>query len=399
MTALKFQIPGEFADQLTYNEPSDKRSDAEILDALSVYQPVTSEKNTWCYWHSGIKAMPPWCQRNIADWVRINPSWTIRILDSIPDSPNHFLKYTDSSLLPETLLKGTMDGPYVGPHTSDFLRGACLFKHGGVYMDVGIVMIRDLDRMGWTQLANSSSSKQICVPVMYGTLTANSWVMSRKGDPFIKRWHDLFVYVWKDRTNYEGLSQHPLVASTAVNIDFSESVKKGYAWEFIVGPRHVFEYITQTIAWSRLCMIEDPNDGFNGPDYVQDNILWYDALSENWGAETVVGFAGQQFFDALATRLDSDPESQEYKTAYRLVWRMLTKSSMEKITHGKGLTKTPALGLLWDMKDNENKDCEVGTFAELLRFGCRHFRQTRDQIEWVQTEKPEKTVKKGLFEP
>lgn len=146
-------------------------------------------------------------------------------------------------------------------------------------------------------------------------------------------------------------------------------------------------------------MLEDAGNGFSGAEYQRDHILWYDALAENWGAETVVGYTGQALFDALATRTDADPESEEYKTAYKLVWRMLTKSSMQKITHGKNLTKTPALGLLWDLKENEVKDIEPGTFAELLRYGCTHFYQTRADIEAVQTEKPKVTIKKGLFEP
>ncbi|KAF2668757.1 hypothetical protein BT63DRAFT_284886 [Microthyrium microscopicum] len=399
MTSPKFQIPDEFKSQLTYTEPQDPRTEHEILASISTYQRMTSEKNIWCFWNSGLSNIPAWCRRNIVDWARINgPSWTIRVLDTVPDSPNHIFKYLPKEILPEAMVKGTMNGPYVGPHSSDFLRGATLYQYGGVYMDVGIILIRQLDRMGWDQLEDPTNPRQIIVPQMYGTTISNSWVASRKGDPFIKRWHDLFVYLWKDKTNYEGLITHPLL-TFAQTMDFSESQKKGYAWEFIVGPVTVFEYISQVLAWMRLCSLEDAGDGFSGAEYQRDHILWYDTLPENWSAETVVGYTGQALFDALSTRTDIDPDTEEYKTAYKLVWRMLTTASMQKITHGKNLTKTPALGLLWDEKENEGKDNAPGTFAELLRLGSRYSFQKRQSIAFVKTEKPAVTMKKGLLEP
>jgi hypothetical protein len=399
MAPPRFSIPKEFQDQLQYAEPLDKRSNEEILESLSKFQPINSEKNIWAYWHAGLRAMPAWCQRNIFDWARINgPSWTIRVLDNVPDSSNYVLKYLPPETLPETFVNGTMDGPYTGPHSADFLRGACLYMHGGVYMDVGNILIRQLDRMGWSQLENSTNPRQVCVPWMYGQIMANHFVMGRKGDPFIKRWHELFVHLWKDRTSYEGMSSNPLL-SFAQGLDFSELQKKGYNWEFIVGPVTVFEYITQVLAWLRVCMLDDAGDGFSGVDYQRDHILWFDVLPEDWGAETVVGYRGQEAFDAFATKLDADPNSDEYKIAYKLVWRLLTESSMQKVTHGKNLTKTPALGLLWDMPENEGRDIEPGTFSELFRYGCTHFHQTRKDIQYVQTEKLQMTMKKGLLEP
>jgi hypothetical protein len=72
---------------------------------------------------------------------------------------------------------------------------------------------------------------------------------------------------------------------------------------------------------------------------------------------------------------------------------------MQKITHGKNLTKTPALGSIWDLPENEGKDVEPGTFVELLRHGAVNFRQTRDTLVYEQVDKPAMTIKKGLFEP
>jgi Capsular polysaccharide synthesis protein len=398
MAPTQFPIPKEFQDQLHNVEVAEKRSDDEILTSLTKHVPVTSEKNIWAYWHAGLHAMPPWCQRNIVGWVKLNPGWTIRVLDTVPESPNHALKFVPPEMLPETFVKGTMDGPYKGPHSADFLRGALLYLHGGAFMDVGIILFRQMDRICWSQLEDPQSPFQVSVPNMYGSVMANHFVASRKGDPFIMRWHNLFMFLWKDRTNYSGMIKSPLL-SFALGLDFSESRKRGYNWEFIVEPFTVFEYITQVTAFLRLTKLEDAGDGFSCADYSVNNILWFDALEEDWGAETVVGYRGDDAVNALATKLDADPDSEEYQLAYKLVWRLLTKSSMQKITHGKHLTKTPAWGLIWDEKGNESKDIEPGTFAELLRYGSVHFEQTRESIVYVKTEKPAQTFKKGVFEP
>ncbi|KAL2808284.1 hypothetical protein BJX63DRAFT_409745 [Aspergillus granulosus] len=399
MSQPKFTIPNEFKEELEPTEPLDSRSDGEILASLAQRRPVTSEKNIWAFWHSGAAAMPKWCQRNIADWQRIcGPSWTIRVLDTVPNSPNHALQFIPPEMLPETFVKETMEGPYVGPHSADFLRGACLYLHGGVFMDVGIILNRSLDRVCWAQIEDPATPFNVSVPWMYGTTMANHFVASRKGDPFIKRWHDLFVYVWQNRTSFKGMTENPLLAF-ALKQDFSPSIARGFKWEFIVDPLTVFEYITQVVAWQRLSMLEEAGDGFSCVDYAVNNILWFDVLAENWSFESVAGFKGEDTFNILATRTDADPESEEYKKAYAMVWHFLSQCSMQKITHGKNLTKTPALGILWDLPENEGMDIREGTFAELLRYGTTHFRQTREVIRFVDIERPKETMRKGVFEP
>ncbi|KAL7949482.1 hypothetical protein V8C42DRAFT_311026 [Trichoderma barbatum] len=86
-----------------------------------------------------------------------------------------------------------------------------------------------------------------------------------------------------------------------------------------------------------------------------------------------VGFdgTGQKMFDLLSLKRDIDPESEEYKKAYELVWRLLSKSSMQKITPAKNMTHYVHLRTLWD--EDPGKDCEEGTFAELLRHGTVRF--------------------------
>ncbi|KAK7022260.1 capsule polysaccharide biosynthesis, partial [Favolaschia claudopus] len=399
MTA-KFSIPLEYKDQLKVADIVDERTNEEILQTLAHHAPVTSEKNLWAFWDSGLSNMPAWCQRNVLDWVRIcGPGWTIRVLDNVPESPNYTLKYVSRELLPDAFVERKMDGQYVGPHSADFLRGALLYEHGGVYMDVGCILIRDMDRICWNEIADPNSPIHVVVPLMYGQTIANHFVASRKSDPFIKRWHDLFIHLWKGHTNHHGLIENPLVAFGA-NHSFDTSRASNFDWDFKVDAKTVMEYISQVLCWIRLTMLEDAGDGFSCADYWQKHILCFDVLQESWGAESVVGFAsgGQGMFDPLSLKIDSDKNTEGYKQAEKMVWRMLTGSSIQKITHGKGLTTKPALGAIWDLEENEGKDCEPGTFAELLRYGTVHFRQSRECITRLESKPAPQTMKKGVLE-
>ncbi|KAF2476673.1 uncharacterized protein BDR25DRAFT_252836 [Lindgomyces ingoldianus] len=401
MSKEKFPIPLEFQSQLRFVELQDTRSNAEILETLTKHDPITSEKNVWTYWHAGVMAMPAWCQRNIINWVRLlGPSWTVRVLDAVPGSANHALSWIVPGELPVAFVKGTMEGPYTGPHSADFLRGAAIYNFGGVWMDVGCILIRHLDNVCWDQLSDEKSPFTVSVPWMYGQIVANHFFAGRKGDPFIKRWHDLFLHFWQGQNDHRNIIKSPLIGFVK-DIDFSASQERGFKWDFKVDAATVMGYIGQVMAWTRLAWLEEPNGGFNGVEYYANKVLLFDSLTESWAAEQIVGFEGKGLFDAFTTRRDADPESEEYKKAYETIWRLLTKSSLQKITHGKGLTHSPACGLLLDQPENEGKDMGSGTFAELLRYGCVHFEQTREAIDYVKAEKPapEVIIRKGLTEP
>ena len=93
------------------------------------------------------------------------------------------------------------------------------------------------------------------------------------------------------------------------------------------------EYVTQELCWQRLCILKDAGDGFSGVDYWLKHVLVFDVLEEKWGGEATFGFKayGQKMFDLMSVSLDADPNSQEYRDAYRLTWRLLTVSTTQKI--------------------------------------------------------------------
>ncbi|CAE7208163.1 hypothetical protein PTNB73_07582 [Pyrenophora teres f. teres] len=268
-----FQILEQYKTQLHYVESNDARTDSETLDSLTHHAPITTEKYIWTYWHSGLQNMPTWSQRNIINWVRLHgPDWTVRVLDKVPNSPNHALTWIPPENLPEAFVKGTMTGPYIGPHSADFLRGAALYEYGGVWMDVGCIVFRRLDKVCWDRLADEASPFTVATPFMFVQYTANHFVASRKGDMFISNWHKIFLELWKGRTDFTGVIQSPFVGFMKL-IDLEDVDQAGYIWEWKLDDQTVFGYIGQVIAWMRLTWLQEPNDGFDGVNYWANRVL------------------------------------------------------------------------------------------------------------------------------
>jgi len=185
----RFKIPTELEKELEYATVQDTRTDEEIIASLSTFVTVASEKNVWAFWDKGVASMPGWSQRNVISWVRLlGPSWTVRVLDSNPDSPNYALRYVPASMMPDSYVRSTMDKRYIGPQSADFVRTAALAVHGGVYLDVGSILIRHLDRMCWDEIMDDSSPFKLCVCSIVKGSAYNFLIAARKGDPFIMRW-------------------------------------------------------------------------------------------------------------------------------------------------------------------------------------------------------------------
>jgi hypothetical protein len=211
--------------------------------------------------------------------------------------------------------------------------------------------------------------------------------------------HELWIHLWKGRKDHHGLFDNPLLSnipalSTYDPVKSAKFSTLGVTME----PREFMEYIGQVLAWQRLTLLEDPGDadGFNGAEYWQKHVFAFDSHDECFGLESCVGFKGETGLKVLTTSM-ADTTTDEYQTAYRAIWRTLTGSSMQKVSHYKGMTQDPCLGTLLDMPEHEGKDAAAGTFAELLRFGAVHFHQTR-KIEQVETNPPPQIFKKGLYE-
>lgn len=188
------------------SEALDKRTDDEILQSLTQHVPITSEKNIWGHWDSGIGMMPAWCQRNIVTWIRLcSSTWTVRILDNIPGSPNNALSWIEADMLPKTFVEGRwMDRIRDRIVLVSFVEHAfiLLVVCGwilGLYLSARLMIsagssLKIRLRLLKSLIYNPPSGPDLIdiltmvVPWIYEQVMANHFAAGRKGDLFIEHW-------------------------------------------------------------------------------------------------------------------------------------------------------------------------------------------------------------------
>ena len=153
--------------------------------------------------------------------------------------------------------------------------------------------------------------------------------------------------------------------------------------------------------WVRMTMLEgngDPED-LDYSTYWQTKVRALNLHKETQAMDTLYKWhnAGPRHYELLTTPVHpAQPENPDWQEAHDLVWHLLSETTMQKISTGKGVLDERTLGTLWP--ENPGKDAEENTFAHLLRYGALHYRQTREAVELVKCEKPKVTVKRGLLE-
>ena len=174
--------------------------------------------------------------------------------------------------------------------------------------------------------------------------------------------------------NASGIASNEHLQTIIKNVQMGAAWNAGFQWKWEAPPNIMFEYIAQIQAWNVVAQAEEPQPGgLNGLKYFKEHVMPFDALTEDWPGETVIGWEGKDFFDVVATPLDADKNGEEYKRAFEVIWKILTTASMQKITRGGGLGKTEHFGTLLD-KWKPEKDAPK-TFFDLLRYGSVHFEQ------------------------
>jgi hypothetical protein len=91
--------------------------------------------------------------------------------------------------------------------------------------------------------------------------------------------------------------------------------------------------------------LEDVGGGFSGVDYWEKNIPTFQAIDENWGAETVVASCSTCSWCHL-TRIRRPPSMRRPQTWFRGCSR---EAAIQKVVHGKGLTEDLMLDVLWNL--------------------------------------------------
>ncbi|CRG89163.1 hypothetical protein PISL3812_06199 [Talaromyces islandicus] len=362
----------------------DSRSDDEIANELKSYKEITpSDKNVWAFWNNGFDSMYPWTQRNVINWVRrLGPSWTVRVLDKVPGSPVHVSKFIPANQLPEAFNNNEMTGHNIGPHSGDMVRLPLLYLHGGVWMDVGMMLFRHLDDMCWKAIEDPASPYEMAgmsIEINPGaTNMLNGFIAAQRGNGFIKRWHDIYLEVWKNgRTEQTGLHKHPLL--THLPILYAPTNHLNLPGALKVSPEDFSDYLGHFQSFERLRKLVDPADGFDGPRYHRENIFMLPAMTETWKFQLLTAWNGKRQFELLSAKRDTESSNKSdlYNEANGFVLDLLANTSTMKLSHGPPGALDSFLADIWDHEDNHDKDIETGTFAAFLRYGSVHFDQVR----------------------
>ena len=350
----------------------DLRTDEEIIASLLTPQPIKSQKNIWTFWDTGFWQMRPYVRRNVIGWVRrLGQTWTVRVLDHVPGSPNNVESLLESSWFHSAFNNGTMTGEYVGAHKADLIRLPLLYVYGGIWMDAGTTLFRHVDAICWDAIEDPETPYEISGFVMEGDVMLNGFIATKKGNGFIKRWHDVYLEMWKDRTDCIGLHDHPLVRDVEINLP-SDAREALFGHD--MGLFH--DYVSHFLAFKRVRMLEDPSDNFNGLEYWQRHAY----LLSTWETflhQRILHFNGQRQFDLFSLPREGLLPGDRNQDAESLVNTLLACSSTMKLSHGLKKSKLILLAKLWDLPENEDADIKPGTFAAYLRWGSEHLEQTR----------------------
>lgn len=350
----------------------DLRPDSEVDFDLSHPGPISSEKNVWFFWHSGLPSMHPYTQRNIRAWHRrfSRSGWTIRVLDRVEGSPlnvSNFLDISDPETFPQAFIEGKVEGPYKLQHTSDLVRWPLLLKYGGVYADVGLMQIGDLDQLWNATVGDPGSGYEVLSynagPGSEYSLT-NYFLCSGKDNQMFMRCHKLLLKLWEGKTSTEGLWNHPLLKGVKMMGEgFSEEIS-----------RELTDYIIQGQAMTAVMGLVDEEGGWDGPKYVTEHVYAIDYIVGSQLINEITAWDGKKAFELMSLPLpgEGEAETKEQKMARDIVEQCLSKSFSFKLAHGlilKVLGDT--LGSLW--RKHTGSDDVVGTYAHWLRYGIVHW--------------------------
>ncbi|PWY85060.1 hypothetical protein BO70DRAFT_361426 [Aspergillus heteromorphus CBS 117.55] len=354
----------------------DLRPDSSIDHALLHPSPVTDEKNVWFFWHSGYANMHPYTQRNVRTWYRrfSKAGWAIRVLDRQPSSPLNVANYLDihdPKNFPRAFADGTISGDYAKQHTSDLVRLPLLLTYGGIYADVGMIQIGDVDRIWRETVANPDSRFDLlsynCGGIDERSLT-NYFLMARPNNPLFERSHRLLLKLWDGKTSTEGMHASPLLKDLELikgSPDMDEKACK-----------ELTDYIIQGQAMTLVMGLVDEEDSWDGPQYVADHIYGIEFMVGSQLINQITNWDGKKAFELMSLSLPAEGEAEttDQKQAREIVEACLSKSFGFKLAHGYILKVMSAtLGSLW--KETEGSDNVPGTYAHWLRHGIVHWAQ------------------------
>ncbi|CAD6456047.1 e25fbc2a-ca4e-4785-b007-a29f118562d4-CDS [Sclerotinia trifoliorum] len=368
----------------------DLRPDSEIDCDLLHPSSVSSDKNIWFFWHNGFLSMHHYAQRNIRAWHRrfSKQGWTIRVLDRQRSSPfnvANFLNISCLSTFPRAFADDTIGGDYGLQHTSDLVRFPLLLKYGGVYADVGMMQIGDLDRM-WRETIDNNTSPFEILSYNAGTVEerclTNYFLASKRNNPMVERCHKLLLALWAadgGKTSTKGMHSSPLLRGVEL-IGGSFTIEEdGNTISAEDCSKLLTDYIIQGQTMTMVMRLIDENDNWNGPKYSAERVYAIEYMEGSQLINELTVWDGRKAFHLMSLFIprEGEVESPEQKEAREIVEACLKRSFGFKLAHGLILRVFgETLGSLW--RKHDGSDIIPGTYAGWLRHGMIHW--TQDEL-------------------
>ncbi|KAJ5946117.1 Capsular polysaccharide synthesis [Penicillium verhagenii] len=353
----------------------DLRSDAEIDVDLLHPKPPNGVKNIWFFWHSGYINMHPYTQRTVRAWHRrfSKQGWTVRIVDRQPGSKSNiaeFLDVTDPTLFPTRL---------------HLVRWPLLLRYGGVYADVGLMQIGDLDTLWNETIANPQSPYEVLSYTPSGQdyySLLNYFLAALPNNALFARCHRLLLALWAadgGKTSTDGMHASPLLKGAPLmggEVTITEDDGT------FLGPdevsRLLTDYIIQGQVATAVMGLVDTEDDWHGPSYCFQHFYAVDFMEGSQLINELTAWNGQDAFDLLSLPMpkDGEVESDLQKKAREIVEACLSRSFGFKLAHGLILRVSKVtLGSLW--RDNPGSDIADSTYASWLRHGISYWNQDK----------------------
>lgn len=372
------------------NHLLDLRSDPEIDNELLKPKPITDEKNVWFFWHAGYGNMHPYTQRNIRAWHRrfSRRGWTIRVLDRAAGSSLNIANYVgvaDLDTFPQAFIDGTIGGDYAPQHMSDLVRWPLLLRYGGVYADVGMMQIGDLDRL-WRETVGNPDSRFEVIAYDAGSSAPNSrsltnyFLAANRQNPLFSRCHKLLLQLWAEdggKVSTEGMHASPLLKGVPLmggSFTIEEEDKTLGTEET---SRMLTDYIIQGQVMSMVMGLVDDETGWDGPKYVAEHVYGIDFMVGSQLINAFTKWDGRMAWRLMSLSLpsgDGEEENEEQRLAREIVEACLKKSFGFKLAHGLILRVTgDTLGSLW--RKHVGSDDLPGTYAHWLRYAMTYWNQ------------------------
>ena len=362
----------------------DLRPDIEVDYAILHPKPVTNEKNIWFFWHSGFSNMHPCSQRTVRTWHRrfSKAGWVVRVTNRQPFSllnVENFLDTTSEETFPRSFIDDTIGGDYPLQHMSDLVRFPLLLRYGGIYADVGLMQIGDIDRV-WNRMIDNPASPYEIFSYNCGTVNerflSNYFLMSKRNNALFERSHKLLLKLWAadgGKTSTEGMHSSPLLNGTELlggDLTYDGKGQTGCMISQGKARTLLTDYIIQVQVMSLVLGLVDEDDGWDGPEYSAKHIYAVEYIEGSQFINSYTQWNGRRAFDLMSLQLPKEEgetqKSADQRLAQQIVEECLRRSFAFKLAHGMILKMyNETLGSLW--RKHVGSDCVPGTYAYYLR--------------------------------